>query len=88
MFKAKCCLKHLDKEDVKDLFQELGLYDSTVQNNYSGSTRAAYCEGLIRAWILGRDGVLMKEDYSGGATWENLRKALRELNHHGIAKDI
>ena len=88
MFKAKGCLKHLDKEDVKDLFQQLGLYDSTVQNNYSDGTRAAYCEGLIRAWILGRDGVLMKEDYSGGAMWENLRKALRELNHHGIAKDI
>ena len=86
--RAKGCLKDLGKEELKDLFQELGLYDSTVQNNYSSSTRAEYSEGLIRDWIRGKDGVLTSEDYSGGATWENLRRALKELNHHGIADDI
>ena len=88
MRRAKGCLKHLDKEELKDLFQELGLYDSTVLNNFSDSTRAAYSESLIRAWILGKDGVLKSEDYRGGATWENLRKALRELNHHGVAEAV
>ncbi|CAI8044532.1 Carbonic anhydrase 1 [Geodia barretti] len=85
--RAKGCLKHLDKDELKDLFQELGLYHSTVQNSYSGSTRAEYSERLIRDWIRGEDGVLTSEDYSGGATWENLRKALKELNHHGVAND-
>ena len=88
MRRAKGCLKHLDRDELKDLFQELGLYHSTVQNNYSGSTRAEYSERLIRDWIRGEDGVLTSEDYSGGATWENLRKALKELNHHGVANDI
>ena len=87
MRRAKGCLKHLDKDELKDLFQELGLYHSTVQNSYSGSTRAEYSERLIRDWIRGEDGVLTSEDYSGGATWENLRKALKELNHHGVAND-
>ena len=40
---------------------------------------------LVRAWILG---VLDQEEYEGGATWENLRKALRELNYIGIAAEI
>ena len=55
--------------------------DKTVHNRYSDSSRAEYSEELVRAWILGRDGVLDQEEYEGGATWENLRKALRELNH-------
>ena len=28
--------------------------------------------------------MLDQEEYEGEATWENLRKALRELNHNGI----
>ena len=48
-----------------------------------------YAEGLIRAWILGDEGVTTaSEDYPGGATWENLRKALNELNHSGIAASV
>ena len=52
--RVKGCLKNLDKED---LFQELGLFDQTVRNRYSDSSRAEYSEELVRAWILGRDGV-------------------------------
>ena len=86
--RAKGCLKNLDKEELKDLFQELGLFDQTVRNRYLDSSRAEYSEELVRAWILGRDGVLDQEGYEGGATWENLRKALRELNHIGVAAEI
>ena len=85
MRRVKGCLKNLDKEELKDLFQELGLFDQTVRNRYSDSSRAEYSEELVRAWILGRDGVLDQEGYEGGATWENLKKALRQLNHIGVA---
>ena len=89
MRRVKGCLKNLDKEELKDLFQELGLFDQTVGNRYSDSSRAEYSEELARAWILGRDGVLVhQKEYKGGATWENLRKALRELNHIGVAAEI
>ena len=70
--RVKGCLKNLDKEELKDFFQELGLFDQTVCNRYSDSSRAEYSEELVRAWILGRDGVLDQEGYEGGATWENL----------------
>ena len=69
--RVKGCLKNQDKEELKDLFQELGLSDQTVGNRYSDSSRAKYSEELVRAWILGRDGVLLdQEGYEGGATWE------------------
>ena len=32
---AQGCLKNLDKEELKDLFQELGLFDQTVRSRYS-----------------------------------------------------
>ena len=81
---AKKLLNHLKKDEVKDLFSELGLFDATVHNEYSASLNV-YTDDLLRAWILGKDGVLQSETYQGGATWENLRNA---LNHHGIAKTI
>ena len=86
--KAKIHLRNLKKEELKDLFQELGLFDSTVQNNFSHSSRDAYADDLIRTWIIEKDGVLTSEEYRGGATWENLRKALKTFNHHGIARRI
>ena len=55
---------------------------------YESSGTSEYAEGLIHAWILGDDGVTTSEDYPGGATWENLRKALNELNHSGIAASV
>ena len=66
-----------------DLFRELGLSDATVLNKSDD-----YAENLIRAWILGGDDVLKSEKYTGGATWENLKRALVELGHRGIAKSI
>ena len=85
---VKGCLDNLDKEDLKQLFQELGLFHSTVQNNFSDSSRNSYAEDLIQSWILGKDEVLNSEQYIGGATWENLRKALTKINHHGVAERI
>jgi hypothetical protein len=87
VYNAKKLLNHLKKDEVKDLFSELGLFDATVHNEYSASLNV-YTDDLLRAWILGKDGVLQSETYQGGATWENLRNALRTLNHHGIAKTI
>ena len=47
-----------------------------------------YAEDLIRAWILARDYVLKSEKYTGGATWENFKRALVELGHIGIGNSI
>ena len=85
--KVKDLLAHLDKDELKDLFLELGLFDATVLNKYSGSV-SVYANDLIRSWIQGRDDVLKSEVYHGGPTWENLKKALIELNHNGIAEKI
>ena len=80
-------LQGLKKEELKELFLELGLFDTTVQNNFD-SSRDSYAEDLIRAWILGKDGIGTKEEYKGGATWENLKKSLRKINHPGVAAAI
>ena len=85
---AMGCLKDLDKEELKGLFQELELFYATVQDSFHNSSRNGYAEDLMRSWILGQDGVLISEKYEGGATWENLKKALRKLNHLGTAKKI
>ena len=50
---------------------------------YSDSA-VVYLDDLVRSWIQARDDVLDR----GGATWENLKKALLELEHKGIANDI
>ena len=72
---------------MKGLFDELGLSDKTLRNRYADSVEA-YTDDLARSWILEKDGVLTSEDYSGGATWENLTKALVELGHKGIAGNV
>jgi hypothetical protein len=85
---AKRHLQHLSKQEMKELFLELGLFDATVRDNFTDSSRDTYAEDLIRAWILGKDGIMIKEEYKGGATWENLKKALRNINHPGVAAAI
>jgi hypothetical protein len=87
VLKAKRLLKSLDKDELKDLFRELGLSDTTVRDKYSEGV-SVYADDLVRSWILERDAVLESEVYLGGATWENLKKGLTVLNHHGIAEKI
>ena len=81
--KVKKLLKPLNKDELKALFEELGLYDTTLRNKYSYSA-VVYLDDLVRSWIQARDDVLDRE----GATWESLKKALLELEHKGIANDI
>ena len=81
--KVKKLLKPLNKDELKALFEELGLYDATLRNKYSYSA-VVYLDDLVRSWIQARDDVLDR----GGTTWENLKKALLELEHKGIANDI
>ena len=83
VLEAKTLLINLEKDELKDLFMKLGLSDATLHNKYSASV-SVYASDLLRAWILGKDGVLK----SGGATWENLRDALISLNHHGVAENV
>ena len=81
--KVKKLLKPLNKDEHKGLFEELGLSDATLGNKYSDSA-VAYLDDLVRSWIQTRDDVLDR----GGATWENLKSALQELGHNGIANEI
>ena len=87
VLKAKRLLTSLDKDELKDLFRELGLSDTTVRKKDSDDL-SVYAEDLIRSWILEKDAVLESEVYLGGAAWENLKKALTELKHFGIAGKI
>ena len=81
--KVKKLLKSLNRDELKSLFEELGLYDATLRNKYSDSA-VAYLDDLVRSWIQARDYVLDR----GGATWESLKSALQELGHNGIANEI
>ena len=81
--KVKKLLKPLNKDELKSLFEELGLYDATLRNKYSDSA-VAYLDDLVRSWIQARDDVLDR----GGATRESLKSALQELGHNGIANEI
>ena len=82
--KVRDLLRHLDRDELKGLFSELGLFNATVMNKFEQAVRV-YADDLIRAWILEKDGVL---DKTGGATWENLKKALKKYNHNGIANHV
>ena len=87
VLKAKRLLENLDEDKLKDLFRVLGLSDTSVCDKYSKGV-SVYADDLVRSWILERDAVLESEVYLGGATWENLKKALIELKHIGIASKI
>ena len=78
-------MKYLDKkEQLRDLFRELGPADATLQEHYQDYGLNEYAEDLLKAWINKRDGVLEK----GGPTWENLKTALTAKGHNGAVEEI
>ena len=81
--KVKRLLNSLDRDNLKALFEELGLSETTLRNKYSDSA-VAYLDDLVRSWIQARDDVLDR----GGATWESLKSALKKLGHNGIANKV
>ena len=81
-------MKFLSKNQLKDLFRELGLADSTLQNCFETADKDEYADNLLHAWINKRDYVLTSTEYPGGPTWENLKKALHNIGHHGAAEAI
>ena len=76
-------LSGLNKEKLKYIGMRLGLTHDTV-NNYYDSSVAIYCDEMLRAWISERDNVIDR----GGATWQNLKKALQDEGLNGHAKTI
>ena len=78
---AKDILKYLGKQELKDLFRELGLYHSTISNKADSADLNEYADELICKWILEKDDVIQP-------TWENLKKALQKFKHFGIARNI
>ena len=86
---AKAILeRRLNKEQLKNLFRELGLADTTLQNHFDHYGIAEYAEYLVHAWINGEDDVLKKPEYPEGATWDNLREALNKNRHGEAALEI
>ena len=81
-------VRYLNKDQLKNLFRELGLADKTLKNNFQNYGDDQYADEMLEAWINGRDNVLNNPAYSGGATWENLRKGLAKLGHHGAAAAV
>ena len=76
-------LKFLLKEELKELFRRLGLSPTTVENRYDSALNV-YRNDLVRSWLLEDDKVIE----NGGATWENLRDVLRDMEKTGIADNI
>ena len=81
--KVQRLLNSLDRDNLKALFKELGLYETTLGNKYSDNA-VAYLDDLVSSWIQARDDVLER----GGATWENLKSVLKKLGHNGIAIEV
>ena len=76
-------LSGLNKEQLKYIGIHLGLAHDTV-NNYYDSSADRYCSEMLRAWISERDNVIEH----GGATWQNLKKALQAEGLNGHAEKI
>ena len=81
-------MDYLGKKELRDLFRDLGLANVTLQNHFEVYGLNQYADDLLLAWINERDNVLNNTDYPGGATWENLRKALTKLGHHGAGERV
>ena len=79
----KILVNYLNKEQLRDLFRELGLADRILQNGFEVHAINQYADSLLRAWIN-------EEDYvpTGGTTWENLKTALQSIGCGGAANQI
>ena len=77
-------MDYLGKEELRDLFRDLGLANATLQNHFKDHGLNEYAEDLLLAWINKRDGVLKK----GGPTWGNLKTALTNKGHNGAVEEI
>ena len=77
-------MDYLNKEELREIFHELGLANATLQNHFKDYGLNEYAEDLLKAWINKRGGVLEK----GGPTWENLKTALTEKGHNGAVEEI
>lgn len=76
-------LKSLLKDELEELFRRLGLSPTRVKIRYDSALNV-YRNDLVRSWLLEDDKVKEK----GGATWENLRDVLRDMDKIGIADNI
>ena len=77
-------VRYLSKWGLRYLFRELGLADSTLQDHYEHYSVNQYADSLLHAWINERDDVVT----TGGATWENLKRALESIGCGGAANQI
>ena len=80
--------KYLSKSELRDLFNRLGLSDHTLQDCFVTAGINDYAREMLKAWKNKKDNVLTSTDYPGGPTWENLRKALTDMGHHGAADEM
>ena len=76
-------MEYLDKDQLRDIFRELGLVNATLQEHKDYGLNE-YAEDLLKAWINKRDDVLEK----GRPTWKNLITALTKKRHKGAVEEI
>lgn len=79
-------LLDLEKEQMKTLGLILGLFHRTVSNSYENSTKTAYLNDILHAWLLQQDEV----GENGSPSWNTLTTALQheQLRQAGIARKI
>ena len=83
-FAKSLLVRYLSKGDLRNLFRQLGLANTTLEDQYDTPGKDQYADYLLSAWIRERDAVLS----CGGATWENLESALRQMGQPGAANEI
>lgn len=74
----------LEKPELQDLGEVLGLFNSTVRDKYHGSSIKEYRDSILHCWLIKCDEVVQK----GGATWRILVSALNKMNQGGLAEKI
>ena len=79
----KVLVDYLNKEQLRDLFCELGLANRTLQDHFAIFGISQYADSLLHAWINEEANVP-----TGGATWENLKTALQSIGCGGAANQI
>ena len=83
LIRTRDVLRDLNNEQLRNIGRRLGLSNNTVNNCFDSSTDS-YCSEMLTAWMSERDDVTE----CGGATWENLRRALQDEGLNGHAARI
>ena len=87
--KAKDILvEFLDKEEMRDIFRDLGLPEETLNDDFAHCGNNKYADDMVKAWKKEKVRKDMAGKEEGKPIWKNLKKALFDRNHHGAVAKI